>query len=48
MFSRYEDVDDLRPSSGEIVVEVRACALNHLDLFQRRGIPGVRTPTHER
>ena len=41
---RYEDVDDLRPGSGEIVVEVRACALNHLDLFQRRGIPGVRLP----
>jgi NADPH:quinone reductase-like Zn-dependent oxidoreductase len=29
----------LRPS--EVLVRVRACALNHLDLWVRRGIPGV-------
>lgn len=29
------------PKSGEILVRVGACALNHLDIFVRRGMPGV-------
>jgi NADPH:quinone reductase-like Zn-dependent oxidoreductase len=29
---------------GTIVVRVRACALNHLDLFQRRGLERVKIP----
>ena len=29
---------------GEVLVEVKACALNHLDIFVRRGMPGVHTP----
>lgn len=29
---------------GEIVVEVRACALNFLDIFTREGMPGEPTP----
>lgn len=29
---------------GEIVVEVRACALNYLDVFTREGMPGEPTP----
>lgn len=35
--------DVARPTAGrdEIVVEVQACALNHLDIFVRRGMPGV-------
>jgi alcohol dehydrogenase len=28
---------------GEVVVDVRACGLNHLDIFVRRGMPGVHT-----
>jgi NADPH:quinone reductase-like Zn-dependent oxidoreductase len=41
---RYEDAPDpvLRP--GGVLVRVRACALNHLDLFQRRGLDRVRIP----
>jgi NADPH:quinone reductase-like Zn-dependent oxidoreductase len=37
---------DLRPGPGEVAVRVRACALNHLDLWTRRGLPGqsVRFP----
>lgn len=33
-----------RPSAGpgEILVRVGACALNHLDIFVRRGMPGMR------
>jgi NADPH:quinone reductase-like Zn-dependent oxidoreductase len=32
----------IRPS--EVLVHVKACALNHLDLWVRRGIPGVAFP----
>jgi NADPH:quinone reductase-like Zn-dependent oxidoreductase len=40
----YEDAPDpvIRPS--EVLVRVKACALNHLDLWVRRGIPGVPFP----
>ena len=41
---RYEEVPDPEPGPGEVLVRVRACALNHLDLWQRRGIPGVPLP----
>lgn len=30
----------------EVLVEVRACALNHLDLWVRRGLPGVTPMPH--
>ena len=32
------------PAEGDVLVEVKACALNHLDIFVRRGMPGVHTP----
>ncbi len=32
------------PAPGEVVVAVRACALNHLDLWVRDGVPGHRFP----
>lgn len=41
---RYEDAPDPVPQTGEALVRVRACALNHLDLWQRRGIERVRIP----
>src|SRR2546428_8595040 len=41
---RYEDAPDLDLASGEVLVRVRACALNHLDLWARRGLPRVATP----
>src|SRR3989338_3618164 len=33
-------------NSGEILLRVRACALNHLDIWIRNGLPGskVKTP----
>jgi zinc-binding alcohol dehydrogenase/oxidoreductase len=34
----HEQVDDPRPSPGEVVVELRAAALNRRDLLVRRGI----------
>jgi len=34
------EVPDPDPAQGEILVQVRACALNHLDLWTRRGQAG--------
>src|ERR1043166_3843694 len=41
---RYEDAPDPVPAPGEALVRVRACALNHLDLWERRGLPRVEIP----
>ncbi len=41
---RYEDVPDPDLAPGEVLVRVRACALNHLDLWGRRGLPGISIP----
>ncbi|HEX6292387.1 MAG TPA: zinc-binding dehydrogenase [Herpetosiphonaceae bacterium] len=37
----YADVPTPAPGPHEVLVRVRACALNHLDLFVREGIPGI-------
>jgi NADPH:quinone reductase-like Zn-dependent oxidoreductase len=39
-----QDVPDPVPGPAEVLVRVRACALNHLDLFVREGIPALKTP----
>jgi NADPH:quinone reductase-like Zn-dependent oxidoreductase len=41
---KYEDVPDPTIGPNEVLVRVRACALNHLDLFVREGIPALKTP----
>src|SRR5262245_49543425 len=41
---RYEDVPDPEPAQGEIVVELRAAGLNHLDIWVRKGLPSVPKP----
>ena len=38
----YEDVPEPVPREGEALVQVRACALNHLDIWVRRGWPGLK------
>jgi NADPH:quinone reductase-like Zn-dependent oxidoreductase len=38
---RYGDRPDPVPGPGEALVRVRACAINHLDLWVRRGLPGL-------
>jgi NADPH:quinone reductase-like Zn-dependent oxidoreductase len=40
----YEDVPDPRPRKDEVRVRVRACSLNHLDVWVRKGLPGVKLP----
>jgi NADPH:quinone reductase-like Zn-dependent oxidoreductase len=41
---RYEDAPDPVPPPGWALVRVRACALNHLDIWQRRGLERVTIP----
>jgi NADPH:quinone reductase-like Zn-dependent oxidoreductase len=41
---QYTDAPDPVIRAGEVLVRVKACALNHLDLWVRRGIPGVAFP----
>ena len=36
------DAPDPVPRAGEVVLRVRAAGLNHLDLWVRRGLPGLR------
>ncbi len=40
----WSDWPDPSPRAGEVTVRVRACALNHLDLWLRNGVPGHRFP----
>jgi NADPH2:quinone reductase len=37
----YGDFPDPEPGRDEAVIDVEAAALNHLDVFTRRGLPGV-------
>jgi alcohol dehydrogenase len=40
----YRDWPDPVPRDGEVLVKVRGCGLNHLDIFVRRGMPGFPVP----
>ncbi len=41
---RYADVSPPTFKSNEVLVEVKACALNHLDIWARGGLPGIEIP----
>jgi NADPH:quinone reductase-like Zn-dependent oxidoreductase len=41
---RYEDAPDPEPRDGEVLVELRAASLNHLDVWIRKGLPSVPKP----
>lgn len=43
---RIERIPRPRPGPGQVLVQVRAAALNHLDLWVRRGIPIETTMPH--
>ena len=38
---QYREVAEPRIRADEVLVQVRACALNHLDVWARRGLPGI-------
>jgi NADPH:quinone reductase-like Zn-dependent oxidoreductase len=40
----YEDVPNPSPRKDQVLIRVRACALNHLDIWVRKGLPGVNLP----
>jgi NADPH:quinone reductase-like Zn-dependent oxidoreductase len=41
---QYADVADPTIKANEVLVEVKACALNHLDVWARLGLPGIEIP----
>ena len=36
----YEDIDNPKFSNDEVLVNVKTCAVNHLDIWIRQGLPG--------
>ncbi|MFL5968841.1 MAG: zinc-binding dehydrogenase [Gaiellaceae bacterium] len=41
---RYEDAPDPVPDKGQVLIELRAASLNHLDVWVRKGLPSVPKP----
>ena len=41
---KLAEVPDPQIKPNEVLVEVRACALNHLDVWVRGGLPGIKIP----
>jgi NADPH:quinone reductase-like Zn-dependent oxidoreductase len=40
----YTDVPEPSIRADEVLIEVKACALNHLDVWTRGGLPGIKIP----
>jgi NADPH:quinone reductase-like Zn-dependent oxidoreductase len=41
---RYEDAPEPVPGTGQVLVDLRAASLNHLDVWVRKGLPSVPKP----
>jgi NADPH:quinone reductase-like Zn-dependent oxidoreductase len=41
---KLTEVADPNIKANEVLIEVRACALNHLDVWVRGGLPGIKIP----
>ncbi len=41
---KFTEGPDPKIKANEVLVEVRACALNHLDVWVRGGLPGIKIP----
>src|SRR5579863_10373978 len=40
----FEDRPVPKPGENQVLIRIRACALNHLDTWVRRGVPGHKFP----
>src|SRR5437879_10791488 len=40
----YEDVPEPNAGPGEVLIQVKATSINHIDIFLRRGMPGIKVP----
>jgi NADPH:quinone reductase-like Zn-dependent oxidoreductase len=40
----YADAPEPTINANDVLVEVKACALNHLDIWARGGLPGIKIP----
>jgi NADPH:quinone reductase-like Zn-dependent oxidoreductase len=40
----FEDLPDPKPAAGEVLIRLHASALNHLDVWIRKGLPSVPKP----
>ncbi len=40
----YEEIPEPQLRKDQVMVRVRACSLNHLDVWVRKGLPGVQLP----
>lgn len=36
----YQDIEDPKPSKDEVLIKVKTCAVNHLDIWVRQGLAG--------
>ncbi len=41
---KYEETPTPKIDEDQVLIEVEACALNHLDLWIRQGLPGIQIP----
>lgn len=41
---KLEEIPEPRIGQNQVLVRIKACALNHLDLWLRKGLPGVKVP----
>jgi NADPH:quinone reductase-like Zn-dependent oxidoreductase len=41
---KYEDVPEPQLRKDQVLIKIKACAMNHLDLFIRKGLPGITLP----
>src|SRR5262245_45648061 len=41
---RYEDAPDPKTGRGDVLIDVKATSINHIDIFLRRGMPGILVP----
>jgi len=41
---QYQDVPEPTPAADEVLIEVKATSINHIDIFLRRGMPGIKVP----